>query len=892
MKRGARNNGPGAMEIDLSDSEKSRKRSKARGSSPIANKRSGKQTTLDLYKVDPTPQEERLISKMKSIEKELENVKKMNKKQALQKELLEVQTQYSKTQESTPIDPKGGVVKACPPKGREGSKSSSNSSEPESMDVDDGGLSWDEDTEESDEETNTRYHMQGVISKYQSVNSSTWYSESEEEVDESPSSLAKAFANIATPDEESGDDNNLPHITQSTDVTPNQEEDTHTSVEEVGDSASSSDSDGGIKNDNIPETEVEDKKPTEVKETKKEENNTKISKNSQKSNEKPKKLIHKYKKRMAASPIKDFKKALMDQKCHKVVEGQSWRFNTSFQCNQIEPNQFAFNEMTKTIILAMDKIARKVDPQARIAMWDNDKTIVLEWPEQLNPNSARQFLGIPAYLTNYGTRRNYKLGIRVFTKMPKEEFINRWSMCKNFKEWNHIAPSEMQCSPTAYPVGMCVGSSPNKDCKTLNLKLEQILGCKAEVSWQNITGMNAFRQKMWDEANKKAKEQSGGHTPTYNRIKSTLSPSGLVVYVAREEDKAKAQVKLSEKFCKGKGGEWPIWPDGSRMKFVPYASPTSNPKALKIIERRIEWHTHSKANEVKIDIDIEDIHEKKTYLGGKSLEEAIYNIKSKEEKYKHLTVFKSIVRRWTRDPTLIKYQVSAFSVMADEAKEICESLKSMLHTQYGNEVLKHFPGQSLNTAGYYEKKYITREEPLSKEVEKYLLDDHDESEGILEPGFLSVIQAEEYGLLGDNSTIHLSKNKEGKTAKVSTPTPPGVLKNNNKGSDDSKTSEDSDDETVDTKFTAGSGTSSVTFDASVEDKVSDPKKRLQLQTVRALAKAKISQDDFNLWKARNDTRVRDIQSLNTKPYRAAKQLISLMKREREEFDVNTSSKNP
>ena len=254
-------------------------------------------------------------------------------------------------------------------------------------------------------------------------------------------------------------------------------------------------------------------------------------------------------------------------------------------------------------------------------------------------------------------------------------------------------------------------------------------------------------------------------------------------------------------------------------------------------------------------------------------------------------MFKSIVRRWTRDPTLIKYQVSAFSVMADEAKEICESLKSMLHTQYGNEVLKHFPGQSLNTAGYYEKKYITREEPLSKEVEKYLLDDNDESEGILEPGFLSVLQAEEYGLLGDNSTIHL-QNKEGKTAKVSTPTPPGVLKNNNKGSDDSKTSEDSDDETVDTKFTAGSGTSSVTFDASVEDKVSDPKKRLQLQTERALAKAKISQDDFNLWKARNDTRVRDIQSLNTKPYRAAKQLISLMKREREEFDVNTSSKNP
>ena len=32
--------------------------------------------------------------------------------------------------------------------------------------------------------------------------------------------------------------------------------------------------------------------------------------------------------------------------------------------------------MTKTIVLA-----RKVDPEARIAMWENERTIVLAWPE-------------------------------------------------------------------------------------------------------------------------------------------------------------------------------------------------------------------------------------------------------------------------------------------------------------------------------------------------------------------------------------------------------------------------------------------------------------------------------------------------------------------------------
>ena len=218
-------------------------------------------------------------------------------------------------------------------------KSSSNSLEPESMDVDDEGLSWDDDIEESDEEPKTKYQLQGIISKYQKVNSSTWYSESDGEVDESPSSLAQAFANIATSDEESEDDNNPPHVTQNTDATPNQDEDSHTSVVELGDSASSSDSDGGIKGDIDLEADVDvNKSIEELADTKKDENNTQTSKTSQESNETPKKPIHNYKKGRTIHPIKDFKKAVMDQKCQKVVEGQSWRFNTSFQCNQTDPN--------------------------------------------------------------------------------------------------------------------------------------------------------------------------------------------------------------------------------------------------------------------------------------------------------------------------------------------------------------------------------------------------------------------------------------------------------------------------------------------------------------------------------------------------------------------------
>ena len=70
---------------------------------------------------------------------------------------------------------------------------------------------------------------------------------------------------------------------------------------------------------------------------------------------------------------------------------------------------------------------------------------------------------------------------------------------------------------------------------------------------------------------------------------------------------------LAKEYGKSKDSKWPVWLDGSRMKFVPYVPPTSSQKLTSMVEERLEWHIFSKTHEVSFDINITDIHENKDY---------------------------------------------------------------------------------------------------------------------------------------------------------------------------------------------------------------------------------------------------------------------------------------
>jgi hypothetical protein len=433
------------------------------------------------------------------------------------------------------------------------------------------------------------------------------------------------------------------------------------------------------------------------------------------------------------------------------------RVRLSFDCKQSDQTDTAFAEETKRILVSLDKTIKKVDTKAKIAEWDQDSILVCDKMESINPYSGKKYLDVPHYIKQFGSKKTFKLGLRINTDMLPEEFIRAWNAIRQDPGWCHMVPAEMQRSSKAIAIGFLQGSSHGQDTVTLNRTMSQLIGVEAEVSWQNINDMPA-RKRLWEQANSKAEEVSGNHQGTYNNVKAKWSPSSLQVYVNDENNKKVAQKLLLAQYGKVVDGNWPEFPDGSRMKFVPFISPRSTRKSINKVETRLAWHVHSKATESSFDLNVVDIYEQKKYLKDKSLEQALRNIMSK--KVPNVPVFKNIIRRWTPIPSEIKYKVTVYALLDKEAESLIKSLKSDLHNLYGDEVLHHFPEDSLLSSYSYGLDRDMRE-AADSDIEKLLEDSGDEVEGILEPGFLDLIQSQEAGLLdeaqgGESSTMRSS----------------------------------------------------------------------------------------------------------------------------------------
>ena len=547
------------------------------------------------------------------------------------------------------------------------------------------------------------------------------------------------------------------------------------------------------------------------------------------------------------------------------------RIRLSFGCQQSDQTDAAFSDETKRILVSLDKSIKKVDKKAKIAEWDQDSTLVCDKMASINPYSGKKYLDVPHYIKQFGAKKTFKLGLRINTDMILEEFIKAWGAIRQDPGWCHIVPAEMQRSSKAIAIGFLQGSSNGQDTVTLNTTMSQIIGVEAEVSWQNISDM-PIRKKLWEQANSKAEELAGNHNSTYNNVKAKWSPSSLQVYVNDEANKKAAQKLLLAQYGKVVDGKWPEFPDGSRMKFVPFISSRSSTKSINKVETRLAWHVHSKATEVSFDLEVVDIYEPKKYLKNKSLEQALRGIISK--KIPNIPVLKNIVRRWTPIPSEVKYKATVYALLDNEAEDLIKTLKSDLHSIYGSDVLQHFPDESLLSSYSYG---VDRErgEMADPDIEKLLDDCGDEAEGILEPGFLDLIQAQEFGLIdggkgGEDSTIRSSILDTSIKATENQETT--SLDNNSLGS--SIVTEQS-------KASEGTNVSAITSISWRSDVVNSDKNGAEwLESKRVQKKldnANITSTAFNKWKEENKELVDSIILSQNNIYEATKQMIVIMK---------------
>ena len=587
--------------------------------------------------------------------------------------------------------------------------------------------------------------------------------------------------------------------------------------------------------------------------------------------------------------------ALKGEKVLKEKRSHIFRVRIRFEAKQKDGHELTRNLEALRAVKAIKKHISKTDQNSEMLRWVEDKEAERETAinnvEALSPQEASCYIGLPKGRRHLGTGK-IELGVRIASNLTLDQFLDKSGKHRKEKRtWMFTRQAEMQGAHEAHAIGFCVGSSPKKITQLLNERLTDEMGMKGkvliEVSWQVISkeGIGKqFSDTMWNHA----KEMRDKHTPsgvskgyTYN----LHTPSALIVYISDPKYKRHVRLEMQKKFGGGKKvANWNEWPDGSRMRFIPYFLPTSSLRNREKAAFAAEFQIHTRVNETVRDIEVRDIFSPQPYLEGKTMHEAILNITSGKGDGSY--VFKQILKKWTPNHLDTHYEVSSFSSKTEEANLTAESIMAIMVETYGNEVARHFPGGSYHYTDAY-KKDVEEEDP---ELEKIFGETGFDTESVLEPGWKSAIElrkqktantevVETYTLEGA-STIKLSTLGEGSTAQDGTSTPPhqattveGTAQN-----DTPKTQSDAVSLlTVDNSITTDISDDNTVVTANTDKSTSpDRKKWTSAKLVQQrLLDLRISEQQLEEWKDQNPSTMETLQVLYRKRSRNALNVAAL-----------------
>ena len=569
-----------------------------------------------------------------------------------------------------------------------------------------------------------------------------------------------------------------------------------------------------------------------------------------------------------------------------------FRVRATYKGKQSDSLELSLHYELLRILKDFTSRSKKVDPECDIMVWNsnNEEDYVVENTSRLAPFTAAKFVGMPMSKKSLGTVKN-KMGFRISSKLTLFQFIDAWSKLKGYKEQVYLAEAEMQSSATAFAIGLCQGSSPKKVTKLLNERLPQVLDtdAKVEASWQVIGKDdlgNGIVEDIWKQANEKSKEAGNS-----KRLLNLYNPSGLIIYVS--DIKAKRAVKGQLQLLFGHGNttnEWALWPDGSIMRFIPFIATTAKERSIEKVNQMIRHHVHCKIDERVRDLDAVDLFTPRDYLEGKTLHEAILMIQSK--KMKGQPVFRHISRKWTRNHMEHKYILTSYSILAEEADAAAESLMAIMHDKYGDKVLCHFPGTSLNISqsyNEYRQQFETEDPYLEDLLEKVEI----EIDYELTPDFpFSEETAKEYGLLGDGqSTLHSneidqqSKDSQTKKKKKKTKAKPVPQKDGEDNSNQQNQQRNGQDSSEESHVTFTDSVSMMTDQSEALDddtvktgttKASNNSERewMEMRSIqKKLDKMKLQYSDIDIWSKENPESMKVIQQVHPTKY---KQLCSVI----------------
>ena len=364
-------------------------------------------------------------------------------------------------------------------------------------------------------------------------------------------------------------------------------------------------------------------------------------------------------------------------------------------------------QIVSDILYNFMKCAHTIDKKAAIMPWSD-----LSTHTPLNGNELRMHVGekINEYIHIPDLKENliegkiyYQNGIKLKTEMSVYQFTETWSNKRYASsdngekiEWVPIKPAEMQRADIAYPLGYFVGTTERGDYRTINKAISEYTNTKTEVSFQFVN-QSGVSPRVWQFAREQAmRADDDVRSKTHKRIKFRYAPAALTVYVSDKRAIKEARRKMIVKYGKLVNGQWPVMPDGSRMRFVPIMTGTVSENAINKKKQKVFKHLHeqlllqasSKAGEILLDLEMWDLFTRHDYLHGSTLEEVIHGLTSTSKE--GVPIFKHIVRKWSRSSLDENYEVAVAPSMLQEAQETLYTIRPALKRKFGIKVNNHF----------------------------------------------------------------------------------------------------------------------------------------------------------------------------------------------------------
>jgi hypothetical protein len=389
--------------------------------------------------------------------------------------------------------------------------------------------------------------------------------------------------------------------------------------------------------------------------------------------------------------------------------------------------------------------AESIDPSVMLLAWKGDsENGPINSVDLMNPKNyifdIVKYIDKPPYAPIQPGVPIYRMGVFFSISIDKYTFVKKWNLKRQQLRKDNLVShaitlAPMQNSYKAYLIGIAAGSTENQDCDLLNERLAAATGIKGiETSFQNIN-QTGITQDFWKIANKKALAASENkNSRAHLQCKYKWAPNALAIFVPEENMVDYARQVMIQMYGKFKDQDDPIWPDGSKMRFLPLKSGViKSDSTRELVRKRFAYHIWMKAHEVVIPTNMINIHNTRDEFEGRTFAEIVL-----AQTYEGKRIMAHFKRVWHQDPAVTRWGISVQTEDSDAANLILSNLMDSLEERYGSVIRGFFLDKPVNTQEPRAMNNSSDEGWFKDDAFKNMI-----SAGIFKNGFIQFLKGED-----------------------------------------------------------------------------------------------------------------------------------------------------